>query len=58
VAEREVFEMLSGEDGAGSCSNEEVIDSLVLCVSCRLHPNKEQWPIAEIIKCDTRYGLG
>jgi hypothetical protein len=36
------FEMLSGENGADSCSKEEAIDSLVICVSCWLHPDKEQ----------------
>jgi hypothetical protein len=57
VGECGVFEMLSDEDSADSCSKEEPIDYLLICVSHGFHPDKEQWPIAEIIKCEPRYGL-
>jgi hypothetical protein len=51
------FEMLSGEDGADSCSKKQEIDYLVMYVSRGLHPDKKQWLVTEIIKCETRYGL-
>jgi hypothetical protein len=51
-------EMLSGEDHTGFCSKKEAINSLVLYVSCGIRANKEQWPIVEIIKRNTRDALG
>jgi hypothetical protein len=57
VTERVFFEILSGGNNANSWSKEQETGYLVICVSRGLHPDKEQWHIAEIIKCETRYGL-
>jgi hypothetical protein len=53
----EFFEILSGEESADSYSKEQEIDYLMICVSCGLRRDKDQWLVAEIVKCEPGYGL-
>jgi hypothetical protein len=44
-------------DSVDSCSKEYEIDYLMIYASRGLHPDKEQLPMTEVIKYETRYRL-
>jgi hypothetical protein len=51
------FEMISGEGSADSCSKEQEIDYLVIFTYHWLRPDKEQWPITQVVNCGPGHGL-